>query len=69
MKVLKNKPVSPTSALPFTWEHLRDALGNNALEGLHPSPADLEDLEKVAVGELSGPACLNRIRNRYGVSV
>ena len=67
MKALARKLESPTSAAGFTREHLRDALGNAALEGLHPDSADLADLEKVIAGDLIGSQYLDRIKARYVV--
>ncbi len=69
MKIVAAKPLSHAPAPPFNGEDLRDALGNNALEGLHPAAEDLADLEKVMTGELSGADYLERIRKRYAVSV
>lgn len=69
MKSLEEKVPSKIAVTPFTQEHLRDALGNNALEGLHPTPEDMADLERIVSGELSGADYLDRIRKRYGVSV
>lgn len=68
MNALAAKLDTPLSAPGFRREHLRDALGNAALEGLHPEAADLADLEKVIDGGLSGSQYLDRIKARYAVS-
>lgn len=67
MKPIARKLESTTSASGFTREHLRVALGNAALEGLHPEAADLADLEKVIARDLDGSQYLDRIKARYVV--
>ena len=68
MSALATKLDSPPSASVFRHEHLRDALGNAALEGLQPQSVDLADLEKVIDGALTGSQYLDRIKARYVVS-
>ena len=47
--------------------HLRDALGNAALEGIKPRPPAMADLEKVISGSLSTEQYRQRVKARYGV--
>ena len=47
--------------------HLRDALGNAALEGIKPRPQAMADLEKVVGGSLSTEQYRQRVKARYGV--
>lgn len=68
MNALARKLDTPAAASVFRREHLRDALGNAALEALHPESADLADLEKVIDGALTGSQYLDRIKARYAVS-
>lgn len=48
-------------------EHLRDALGNAALEGITPGPQAMADLKAVADGTLTANQCRLRVKARYGV--
>jgi Antitoxin VbhA len=52
----------------FRREHLEEALANAALEGLHPTPEALADLEKVADGLLTTEEYFKQLNARYGVS-
>ncbi|WP_367873577.1 antitoxin VbhA family protein [Luteolibacter sp. Populi] len=48
-------------------KHLRDALGNAALEGIKPGPQALADLKAVADGTLTPEQYRQRVKARYGV--
>ena len=48
-------------------KHLRDALGNAALEGIKPRPQALADLKAVAGGTLTTEQYRQRVKARYGV--
>ncbi len=47
--------------------HLRDALGNAALEGIKPRPQAMADLQKVVGGILSPEQYRQRVKARYGI--
>lgn len=65
MKTLEE--TAPDQQAPgFEQRHLDRALGNAALEGLHPSPETLADLQKVVAGELTGEEYLQRLKARHG---
>jgi Antitoxin VbhA len=48
-------------------KHLRDALGNAALEGIKPRPEAMADLQKMVGGTLSPEECRQRVKARYGI--
>lgn len=48
-------------------KHLRDALGNAALEGIKPQPQAMADLQEVVGGTLSPEQYRQRVKARYGV--
>lgn len=48
-------------------KHLRDALGNAALEGIKPRPQALADLKAVADGTLTTEQYRQRVKARYGI--
>ena len=48
-------------------KHLRDALGNAALEGIKPRPQAMADLREVVGGTLSAEQYRQRVKARYGV--
>ncbi len=48
-------------------KHLRDALGNAALEGIKPSPQAMADLQEVVRGTLTKEQCRQRVKARYGI--
>ena len=47
--------------------HLRDALGNAALEGIAPRPHALADLKAVVDGTMTADQYRQRVKARYGV--
>lgn len=61
----------PTSATPvgkaIKPSHLRDALGNAALEGIELRPQAVEDLEAVVAGTLTADQYRQRVKAQYGV--
>lgn len=48
-------------------KHLRDALGNAALEGIKPRPQAMADLHEVVGGTLSTEQYRQRVKARYGI--
>ena len=48
-------------------KHLRDALGNAALEGIKPSPQAMADLQEVVRGTLTKEQCRQRVKAKYGI--
>ena len=48
-------------------EHLRDALGNAALEGIKPRPEAMVDLREVVGGTLSTEQYRQRVKARYEI--
>ncbi len=48
-------------------KHLRDALGNAALEGIAPRPQAVANLREVVAGTLSTEQYRQRVKARYGV--
>ncbi len=48
-------------------KHLRDALGNAALEGIKPRAQAMEDLQEVVGGTLSTEQYRQRVKARYGL--
>jgi mannitol-specific phosphotransferase system IIBC component len=48
-------------------KHLRDAVGNAALEGIKPRPQALADLKAVVDGTLTADQYRQRVKARYGV--
>lgn len=49
-------------------EHVDHALGQLALEGLHPSKEAIMDLQKVVAGQISGDEYTARVWKRHGIS-
>lgn len=48
-------------------KHLRDALGNAALEGIEPRPQAMADLKAVIGGTLTADQYRQRVKARYGI--
>jgi hypothetical protein len=48
-------------------DHLRNALGNAALEGIKPPPQAIADLQAVAGGTLTAEQYRQRVKARYGI--
>jgi hypothetical protein len=48
-------------------KHLRDALGNAALEGIEPRPQALAEMKAVVDGTLTADQYRQRVKARYGV--
>lgn len=48
-------------------KHLRDALGNAALERIKPRPEAMVDLQEVVAGTLSTEQFRQRVKARYGI--
>ncbi len=48
-------------------KHLRDALGNAALEGIKPRAQAMADLQEVVGGTLTAEQYRQRVKARYGV--
>ncbi len=67
MKALARKLDTIPSAPAFSREHLRDALGNAALEGIKPRAQALADLKAVVRGNLTTEQYRQRVKTRYGV--
>lgn len=67
MKALARKLDPHPSASVFRREHLRDALGNAALEGIKPRPQALADLKAVVGGNLTADQYRQRVKTRYGL--
>lgn len=70
MKSPENLPSAapPAGVRPPHCSHasLDSALANHAHEGLYPGPEALEDLRKVADGEMTGDEYRTNVRARYG---
>lgn len=67
MNALSRKLDTAPSASVFRPEHLRDALGNAALEDIRPRPQALADLNAVIGGNLTPDQYRQRVKTRYGL--
>lgn len=69
MKAAAARPDSTSTAPAFTAGHLRDALGNAALENIELCPDALEDLGEVVDGKLTPAEYRERVKARHGITV
>ena len=67
MKARSRSISASTVGFAARRKHLRDALGNAALEGIKPRPQALADLNAVAEGTLTPEEYRQRVKARYGV--
>ncbi|MES2658800.1 MAG: antitoxin VbhA family protein [Verrucomicrobiota bacterium] len=69
MKALATKPDSAVRLPVFTTDHMRDALGNAALENIELGADALADLGEVVEGRLTPEEYRERVKARHGIPV